>query len=436
MKLGVISFRVLSLFVSLVAADSGSEVDAPASQDEFDTTSSETIIKPEDIIIESASSQEDQGQETSDSYFPWTHKPICGEALSESGDQFCIYTNASFSNGRGISILTTVAVAEEFAALPLFQDATALSSKGINVDTAADERPWYTAALPGKGIGMLASRPLQRGDLITAYTPSLLAHVGDSLFTEERERLLRLGLDQLPSTSREAYLALAKFYDEPDVVAQDVLKANGFDMQVGGLKHGAVFPEASRYNHACGPNAQYFFSADLLTHYVHAVRPIGKDEEITISYAPPLRLHAERQEYFQSVFRFKCACPRCSPGSHSKERTIEDSDRATQEIINLQYQLSQWTPGSTATVKKAEQLVNLYKAEGLEGFMDLAYGHAALTYNGVGSARGAKKYANLAVEATRLKYGFDAVGLQKAGEWEKFASDPMSHATWRKRKTT
>jgi len=183
-------------------------------------------------------------------------------------------------------------------------------------------------------------------------------------------------------------------------------------------------------------SAQYFFSSDLLTHFVHAVRPIEKDEEITISYAPPLRLHAERQEFFQSVFQFKCTCRRCSPGSHDQGRTIEDSDRATQEIIHLQHQLSQWTPGSTATVKKAERLVKLYEAEGLEGFMDLAYGHAALTYNGVGSARGAKKYANLAVEATRLKYGFDAVGLQKATEWEQFASDPMSHSTWRARKST
>jgi len=251
MKLNVISVGVLSLFVSLVAAHS-SEDDTPTSQDDgVDTISRERILDPEDTITNSASSPEDR--ESSSPYFPWTHKPICGETLSDSGDQFCIYTNASFGNGRGISILTTPAVAEEFAALPPFQDATALSSKGINANLSAEERPWYTAALPGKGIGMLASRPLQRGDLITAYTPSLLAHIGDQFFTEEREKLLRLGLDQLPPTSRDTYLALAKIYDEPGVAAQDILKANGFDMQIAGLKHGAVFPEASRYNHACAP---------------------------------------------------------------------------------------------------------------------------------------------------------------------------------------
>lgn len=168
---------------------------------------------------------------------------------------------------------------------------------------------------------------------------------------------------------------------------------------------------------------------------MHAVRPIEKDEEITISYAPPLRLHAERQEYFQSVFHFTCTCPRCSPETHKHDRTVGDSDHATQEIAALQWELSQWTPDSTATVKKAEKLIKLYEAEGLQGFMDLAYGHAALTYNGVGSRRGAKKYADLAVEATWLKYGFDEKGKKKVEEWREFAKDPMSHATWRARRT-
>lgn len=265
MKLNVISFSVLSLFVSLVTP---SEHATPSSQDEFATTPSEIINNLEDGALKPASSRD---QEISTSYFPWTHKPICEEQLDESGEPFCIYTNASFSNGRGISILTTPAIAEEFAALPPFQDSMALSSKGINLDPDMNDRPWYTASLPGKGVGMLASRLLQRGDLITAYTPCLVAHVGDSLFTEDRERLLRLGVDQLPPATRDAYLALAKIYDEPDVVAQDVLKANGFDMKVGGLKHGAVFPEASRYNHACAPKyvllstLSSFLTATILT---------------------------------------------------------------------------------------------------------------------------------------------------------------------------
>jgi hypothetical protein len=170
-----------------------------------------------------------------------------------------------------------------------------------------------------------------------------------------------------------------------------------------------------------------------LTHYVHAVRAIKKDEEITISYAPPLRLHADRQKYFQSIFQFTCTCPRCAPGSHHNHRTVADSDKATQDIVTLQWELSQGTPSS---VKKAERLVDLYKAEGLDGFLDSAYGYAALAYNSVGSTRGAMKYAKLAAEATRLKYGFDeGVGMEKVREWEGIARDPMGHSSWRSKKT-
>jgi hypothetical protein len=79
-------------------------------------------------------------------------------------------------------------------------------------------------------------------------------------------------------------------------------------------------------------------------------------------------------------------------------------------------------------------LVNLYKEEGLDAFLDDAYGHAALMYNSVGSARGAAKYANLAAEASWLKYGFDGVGMQKVQEWKGIARDPKGHGSWRRRK--
>lgn len=247
MKLDLISLGVLSLFAARVAPK---EQNPLSSEEESPARPDKTLIDPEDNTINPPYSQ---NEDIPSSNFPWTHKPICGKQFDEFGEPFCVYTNASFSDGRGISILTTPGVAEKFATLPPFQNSTALSSRGINVDADPKDRPWYTVSIPGKGIGMRASRPLQRGDLITAYTPVVLAHIGDSLFTEDREKLLRLAVEQLPVGSRDAYLDLAKIYDEADVIAQDVLKANGFDMEIGALKHGAVFPEASRYNHACAP---------------------------------------------------------------------------------------------------------------------------------------------------------------------------------------
>lgn len=180
---------------------------------------------------------------------PWTHPPICTEVLQTLGSKLCVYTNASFSNGRGISIFTTPRIAEEFANLPAFQDPDALKENDINAISGA----WYTQQLAGKGIGMLAKKQLKFKERVTAYTPALVAHLEDELSTMEREKFFRVAVYQLPDATRESYLQLAFVYGQPSIRVQDIVKANTFQLQVGGQNHLAVFPETSRLNHACSP---------------------------------------------------------------------------------------------------------------------------------------------------------------------------------------
>ena len=73
----------------------------------------------------------------------------------------------------------------------------------------------------------------------------------------EREKFLSIAVDQLPAASQEHYFSLATIWGEAGYEVQDVVKANGFEMQVGGKMHVAVFPETSRMNHACSPKYVY-----------------------------------------------------------------------------------------------------------------------------------------------------------------------------------
>lgn len=150
---------------------------------------------------------------------------------------------------------------------------------------------------------------------------------------------------------------------------------------------------------------------------------MSPNEEITIAYAPPLAFFRERQEYLSSTFHFNCTCSRCQRG--------EAGDKAVSDILALQWALANWDTNSTASVRKAEMLVRLYKEEGLDAFLDTAYGHAAFTYSAVGSARGAKKYAKLAAEAAVLKYGPSATGMET---WDELMHSPQLHSSWRRRK--
>jgi hypothetical protein len=193
-----------------------------------------------------------EGPIDASTYFPWTHKPVCTESIVEQNEQLCVYTSASFSNGRGISIFTRPSIAAQFVALLPFENPAAVP-KDINPPANSKRQPWKTAQIDGKGMGLVATRKLKRGDLVMAHTPFLLSHMENVLSTMERERFLRIAVDQLPKESQEIYLNLAKIYNEPSVVIQDVVKANAFEISVGGTQHLAVFPEASRYNHDCAP---------------------------------------------------------------------------------------------------------------------------------------------------------------------------------------
>lgn len=79
----------------------------------------------------------------------------------------------------------------------------------------------------------------------------------------------------------------------------------------------------------------------------------------------------------------------------------------------------------------AERLIDIYKSEGLDGFLDVPYGHAALMYSAVGDAEGVVKYARLARKAVGLKEG---IGKGDWNFWGKVENDPTGHWSWNRRK--
>lgn len=90
-------------------------------------------------------------------------------------------------------------------------------------------------------------------DRITSFTPVFLAYLESELSTPEREKWWRLAIEQLPKKSRDEFLGLAYVFGDERVRVQDIVKANTFQMEVGGVNHLSVFPETSRLNHACDP---------------------------------------------------------------------------------------------------------------------------------------------------------------------------------------
>lgn len=349
----------------------------------------------------------------------WSYEPTCTPKINAIDSELCVYTQKDFAGGRGISLFTTQNIARQILASSPFISPSSLAESGSNLPRDS----WSTRPVAGKGIGVFANKPIPRGQVITVNTPVLVVYTETFLPKAEREALLRLAIDQLPPASRDSLLNLSKVFNNPEIPIQDVIAGNAFGLELGGQAHLAVFPEVSRVNHDCSPNSQFYLDSDLLTHYVHAVRPIAENEEVTIAYSSPLARYSERQEALSKGFHFNCGCPRCLRG--------EAADAAIQEIAELQPILGDWTPISKASVKIAEQLVKLYAEEGLEGYADPSYCYAALTYSAVGSAKGAQKYYDLALETHRLRLGPLASEL---GACNGMKDNLEKHWSWRRRK--
>ncbi|KAK5047897.1 hypothetical protein LTR84_006085 [Exophiala bonariae] len=89
---------------------------------------------------------------------------------------------------------------------------------------------------------------------------------------------------------------------------------------------GLIFhPKSALFNHACNPNAFVRFdispkadSGDFPPYgsiSVHTLRPVSKDEELTISYIDTTSPRFTRQQELKDRYFFDCSCDLCSQGS-------------------------------------------------------------------------------------------------------------------------
>lgn len=357
----------------------------------------------------------------------WTHTTPCFR-LDPSGQEFCVFTDTNFADGRGISLVTKAHRAEYFAATPAFVKPGV--DKGVNQDLNRTIPAKYKMQeIPGKGMGIVATEHIRSGDLIMANTVSLLVDYG--AFTLPREKYFELqvsAVDHLPSAHRAAVLALST-HDEThlghDEHVDKLIATNSFDIYPGDEDEEnsdtmfGIFPEISRMNHDCRPNADYRFEHDTLAQYVTALRDISPGEEITLTYIDPVTTRTARMERLHRSWGFECSCPLCSLDKHRA-----DASDARIEQIKWLWDETREEMGSP---EMAELVISLYQQEKLWGKMPGAYYFAAIEYNGAGDPWTAIKYARLAIEVGIPSLGENSRTVR---EMRKLAADPWKHRSW------
>ncbi|KAH8891235.1 SET domain-containing protein [Thozetella sp. PMI_491] len=358
--------------------------------------------------------------------YSWTFSSPCIKSRL-STEEICVFSDSTFAQGRGISLLTTAARAEFISSRPPF----------VNPDLTPEEVSvsYKMKEFPGKGLGLEATRQIKQGQSIMVNTPSLMIDYRsfEWLTTEEHRRLQAVAIGYLPDAHQEAVMRLSTHDDVTDMDKDEIIgkitSTNSFDIAPEkedpeqDYKFFVTFPEISRLNHDCRPNADYRFDYTTMTHSVHALRDILPGEELSLSYTNPLAPRQERLQRLKHLWGFQCGCDSCT----QNEILGAASDERVSQINSLIPEFTKDRASSRASPEMAELLINLYKQEDVWGSLYMAYTYAALEYNGIGEPQIAGKYARLA-----LQYGLPSLGNKDnyMVEMTRLADDPRQHWSW------
>lgn len=146
----------------------------------------------------------------------WTSNPFC---ISD----FCVFADATFAAGRGVSLIATRKLAESVAKSKGYSSSNRTSPLNGSFPPKYEIR-----ALPGRGLGLVASHTMVRGETIMVEPPVILAqHNLEDLLEEEEIGLLhRVALERLPYQARIATMRLHGYGGKD--AAYDRFSANAF----------------------------------------------------------------------------------------------------------------------------------------------------------------------------------------------------------------
>ncbi|KAB5572321.1 hypothetical protein GE09DRAFT_1269063 [Coniochaeta sp. 2T2.1] len=343
---------------------------------------------------------------------PWTYPPYCVKPLNKPrlDPPYCVFSSDHYRGGHGLSIITTPQLAASIAdglddgiVPPHIRD----HSSSFLAQSDAPAPSFEITDLPGRGKGAVATRKIRQWEVAMVAYPAFISQMDlwEPLGPDQIRAVLRQAIQQLPGEQQEIIFSLD--HSTGGALVQDILNTNIFGIELDGVMHMGLYPETSRLNHACRPNAIWRYSKDNLAMEVVAFRNIEPGEEITHSYAPLGLTQTERQDVLKE-WGFTCQCPLCS----SSRRVIQTSDRRRNRIRAIRARLESADDGSSSRSLTgdeevdglAAELLRLVAEEGLEPQLVVFYEVIARAYMEVWDFEKARSYARMC-EAAWVRYG-------------------------------
>ncbi|KAH9905154.1 SET domain-containing protein [Xylariomycetidae sp. FL2044] len=337
---------------------------------------------------------------------PWTYRPYCLEPSDgdRTGPEFCLYTSSTFRNNQGLSVISSPELAASIADM-LDDSIVPLRLRVYGSREGGVEPPYEITKVPGKGLGLVATRNIPPFEVVMVDYPSMVARLDTvtTLDPDGRLHILEKAVRQLPEHQQEMIYSLARTGEEDEEeIIENILRTNIFGLELGDLVHMGLYPRASRINHDCKPNVYWKYIPATLTVEIVAIQPIAKGQEIVQSYVP-LGLPYEQRQQDLAKWNFECTCSLCA--ASQERRAVSDQRRARlREIYRLLTEDASLSPKQVD--RHAREAEALARKEELVPQLLVYFELAARAFLYANDMAGARKYARRC-EDLWVRYGGD-----------------------------
>ena len=207
--------------------------------------------------------------------------------------------------------------------------------------------------MPEKGLGVVATDPIDEGEVIISEAP---------LFTQVRARnadTIAASLAHKSMDEKRQYLSLANCHKTSRFKPlQGIFETNALpcgenmnDFGVAASKAG-LFLQCSRFNSSCTPNVRNCWDEEGGVMVMRALKAIARGEELCICYCSGWLPRDIRQDRFKDQFGFTCTCATCSLDGEA----LVNSDRRRMQLRRLYDEIGNCASDPVLGVKKVSLL--------------------------------------------------------------------------------
>ena len=183
-----------------------------------------------------------QGGPRTRGHEPWTHATYCVRPREAGKEPVCVFTNADFHFGQGVSVIAYRDTAAKIVEEGLLSRAQyEMPDQDVPVKYEALERA-------GSGIGLFVkpSEEIKAGERVLIDYPTLVnGQLGGLVEPEVRRHLQWKAMLQLPEDTRRRSRDLAKSQGRFTDEIEDVLETNAFTHEKAEVLHDVLFTEAA-----------------------------------------------------------------------------------------------------------------------------------------------------------------------------------------------